>query len=69
MKILSVSDLCERWTYTRAGIYKLVKTAKFPEPIGVVNRGKTKVFNADDIKAYEQDKPWLFDEDQKQHLK
>lgn len=65
MKLLAVSDLCVRWTYTRAGIHKLIKTHEFPQPVAIVNQGKTKVFNLEDIKAYEQDRPWLFDVSEK----
>lgn len=65
MQLLSVVDLCARWTYTRAGIYKLVKSADFPKPMFIVSCGKTKLFSDEDIKHYERDKPWLFDENQK----
>jgi hypothetical protein len=65
MEILALADLVDRWTYTRAGIHKLSKRDDFPKPVAVVNRGRTKIFLLVDIQAYEQDKPWLFDDNQK----
>jgi hypothetical protein len=65
MQLLSIVDLCARWTYTRAGIYKLVKTAEFPAPTCTVSCGKTKLFAMEDIKNYEKERPWLFDKNQK----
>lgn len=61
MNLLSISDLCDRWSYTKSGIHKLVKTEEFPKPFAVVSRGKIKIFHEEDIKIYEQNKPWLFD--------
>lgn len=65
MQLLSFSDLQTRWGYTRAGIHKLAKAADFPMPFTLVSNGKIKLFREVDIVAYEQDKPWLFDERQK----
>lgn len=65
MKLLSVSDLSARWIYTRAGIHKLLKTNDFPLPISIVNQGKIKLFDIKDIEAYEQNKPWLFNKEEK----
>lgn len=65
MKLFAVSDLYARWNYTRAGIHKLLKKEDFPKPVDVVNCGKTKLFNSEDIEAYEKERPWLFDENQK----
>jgi hypothetical protein len=67
MEILALADLVDRWTYTRVGIHKLSKRDDFPKPVAVavVNRGRTKIFLVSDIAAYERDKPWLLDENQK----
>ena len=65
MKLLSIADLRERWVYSKAGIHKLTQTEKFPEPIAIVSNGKVKIFREEDIKAYEKNKPWLFDEELK----
>lgn len=65
MKLLSIVDLRLRWTYTKAGVHKLVKSKNFPQPFTTVSNGKVKLFTEEDIQAYEQDKPWLFDEEQK----
>lgn len=65
VNLLSISDLCERWVYTKAGIHKLTNTEKFPKPIAIVSKGKIKIFKEEDIKAYERNKPWLFDEELK----
>ena len=62
VNLLSISDLCDRWNYTKAGIHKLVKTKEFPKPYAIVSRGKIRVFHEEDIKIYEQNKPWLFDQ-------
>jgi hypothetical protein len=66
MKFLSFSDLQTRWGYTRAGIHNLAKKPNFPLPFAIVSNGKIKIFQVADIEAYEQGKPWLFDENQKQ---
>jgi len=65
MQLLSFADLQTRWGYTRAGVHKLAKAADFPMPFAIVSNGKIKLFREVDIVAYEQDKPWLFDERQK----
>lgn len=65
MQLLSFTDLQARWGYTRAGVHKLAKAADFPMPFALVSNGKMKLFREADIVAYEQDKPWLFDERQK----
>lgn len=71
MNLLSITDLCDRWNYTKSGIHKLVKTDEFPKPFSVVSRGKIRIFKEEDIKIYEQNKPWLFDQEikkQRQNL-
>ena len=65
MKLLGISDLCERWHYTKAGIHKLVKSKKFPPPIDTICKGRIKVFLEEDILNYEKKRSWLFDESQK----
>ena len=62
LPLFSISDLNERWHYTRAGIHKLVRREDFPKPMARINKGKIKVFSKEDIVAYEKDKPWLFNE-------
>lgn len=57
MKLLSISDLCDRWTYSKAGIHKLIKTEKFPKPLAIVSRGKVRIFKEEDIEIYENGKP------------
>ena len=71
VNLLSISDLCDRWRYTKSGIHKLVKTEGFPKPFAVVSRGKIRIFHEEDIRIYEQNKPWLFDQEikkQRQNL-
>jgi predicted DNA-binding transcriptional regulator AlpA len=65
VKLLSIADLCARWTYTKAGIHKLVKTEKFPKPFAIVSKGKVKIFREEDIVMYEKNKPWLFNQEMK----
>lgn len=71
VNLLSISDLCDRWGYTKSGIHKLVKTEEFPKPFAFVSRGKIRIFHEEDIRVYEQNKPWLFDQEikkQRQNL-
>jgi hypothetical protein len=65
MNLLSITDLCDRWIYTKAGIHKLVRTEDFPHPVGLVSRGKVRIFKEEDIKIYEHNKPWLFNQELK----
>jgi hypothetical protein len=65
MKLLGISDLCERWNYTKAGIHKLAKSKDFPAPIAKIGKGRIKVFSEEDISIYEITRPWLFDKSQK----
>ena len=64
-KLLSIADLCVRWTYTKAGVHKLVKTEQFPKPFAIVSRGKVKIYREEDIELYEKNKPWLFNQEMK----
>lgn len=71
MNLLSITDLCDRWNYTKSGIHKLVKTDEFPKPFAIVSKGKIRIFKEEDIKIYEQSRPWLFDQEikkQRQNL-
>jgi predicted DNA-binding transcriptional regulator AlpA len=71
VNLLSISDLCDRWNYTKAGIHKLIKEDEFPKPFAVVSRGKIRIFHEEDIRIYEQNKPWLFNQEikkQRQNL-
>jgi len=65
MKYFSVIDLYKRWSYTKPGVYKLVRRDDFPKPFAVVSEGRVKIFREDDIAEYEKNKPWLFDEKKK----
>lgn len=65
MKLLSIVDLRTRWKYTKGGMYKLAKSPNFPKPFMTVSNGKVKLYAEATIQAYETDKPWLFDEEQK----
>ena len=53
IRLFAIADLCERWQYTRAGVHKLIKTGDFPKPIAKVALGRTLIFSAEDILAYE----------------
>lgn len=62
MKLLSFSDLCVRWNYTRQNIHRLAKNSDFPEPIATVSLGKIKIYSEESILKYEKNKSWLFDD-------
>ena len=71
VNLLSITDLCYRWNYTKSGIHKLVKTDEFPKAFAIVSRGRIRIFKEEDIKIYEQNRPWLFDQEikkQRQNL-
>ena len=65
MNLLSITDLCDRWIYIKAGIHKLVRTEDFPKPISMVYRGKVRFFKEEYIKIYEHNKKWLFNQELK----
>lgn len=65
MKLLSIVDLRSRWNYTKGGVYKLAKSQDFPPAFMTVSNGKLKLYEEAAIQAYEQARPWLFDEEQK----
>jgi hypothetical protein len=65
MNLFSGADLAKRWNYSKAGVSKLIKSKEFPEPLGTINNGRSKVFSETSIILYEKGKPWLFDESQK----
>ena len=62
LNLLSISDLCDRWGYTKAGVHKLSKGKDFPKPGAIIGKKKIKVFSETDILEYESGKPWLFSE-------
>jgi len=44
--LLALSDLVARWTYTRAGVQRLIKAdPAFPMPVAAVNRGRTRIWD------------------------
>jgi predicted DNA-binding transcriptional regulator AlpA len=51
-KLLRISDFCERWNYTKAGIHKLAKPRDFPVPIGRIAKGRIKIFLEEGISIY-----------------
>lgn len=57
MEILGVADLVDRWTYTRQGVHKLIRSSDFPPPSLVINCGRTKAWRLADIEAYEAAHP------------
>jgi hypothetical protein len=65
VKLLSITDLCDRWTYSKAGIHKLARTDSFPKPFAIVSKGKVRIFKEEDIERYEKNKPWLFNQEMK----
>ena len=65
MNLLSITDLCDRWIYTKSGIHKLVRAEDFPKPFSMVSRGKIRVFKEEDIEIYEYNKKWLFNQELK----
>lgn len=64
-KYLTISDLKNRWIYTKAGIHKLTKSKDFPKPFAIVSNEKIKIYDEEDIAKYEYGKIWLFDENAK----
>lgn len=69
--LLALSDLVARWTYTRAGVQRLINVdPAFPGPVAVVNRGRTRIWDLAAIEAYETSRPWLLDAEAKvQHMR
>jgi hypothetical protein len=65
MNLFSGADLAKRWNYSKAGVSKLIKSKGFPEPLGTINNGRSKVFSEESINIYEEGKTWLFHKDQK----
>ena len=64
--ILAISDLAVRWSYTRAGVHVLAQQADFPLPIGQVCLNRIRLYALDDIRVYEQSRPWLLDTNEKE---
>lgn len=69
MDFLGNADLMKRWSYTRQGLWGMTKKDDFPKPIAIINNAKTPVYSLQDIEAYENDKPWLFDKELKDDRK
>lgn len=65
MNLFSGADLAKRWGYSNAGVLKLIRSIDFPEPLGTINNGRSKVFSESSIISYEKNKPWLFDKSEK----
>jgi hypothetical protein len=63
--LLGTADLVARWIYTRQGVHKLTRCVDFPEPWGVVNQGRTKLWLLEDIKVFEQQHPEVLNEGHK----
>ena len=61
MKLLGITDLVDRWNYTRQGIHqKMKQDDTFLKAIAVVNK-KTLVFNEDNIVNYQNNRKELTD--------
>jgi hypothetical protein len=45
MNLFSGADLAKRWNYSKARVSKLIKSKEFPEPLGTINNGRSKVFS------------------------
>jgi hypothetical protein len=57
LHLVGVTDLAERWSYTRQGVHKLAARPDFPAPLGAVNGGRIRVWSLADIEAFERDRP------------
>ena len=62
LALLGVADLATRWGYTRQGVHQLAARPGFPEPVALVNGGRTRVWLLTDIEAFEQGRPELGDQ-------
>ena len=60
-----ITDIVDRWVYTRQGLHKLTKTPTFPVPVFTINRGRTKVWLLSDIEIYEKAHPEVLTEEAK----
>lgn len=56
---LGMADLVARWTYTRMGAFKVTQHPDFPAPAFTINQGRVKVWQLDQVKAFEQMHPRL----------
>lgn len=56
---LGFRDLLARWVYTRQGIYKVLRYPDFPAVVFTINQGRTKVWAAGEIAAFEKRHPEL----------
>jgi len=57
-----VTDIVERWIYTRQGVHQLIQRIDFPSPAFTINKGRTKVGKLADIVAFEEKNPEVIDE-------
>ena len=63
LRLVGIGDLTARWVYTRQGVRRLSRSPAFPEPVAVINRGRTKVWRLEDIEAYERTHPEVLSEE------
>lgn len=66
MMFLGMADLIDRWIYSRQGVHQLTRSAGFPAPAFVINRGRTKGWAEADIVAFEASHPEVLSEGHKQ---
>jgi hypothetical protein len=62
MMYCGVTDIVDRWIYTRQGVHQLLQRSDFPLPVFTINRGRTKVWRLADIVAFEEKNPEVVDE-------
>jgi hypothetical protein len=58
-KLLTISDLTERWEMPRQSIHEKKNEKDFPIPIQFVSKGRTPLYLESDIESYEKAKPWI----------
>lgn len=63
--LVGIADLSERWNYSRQGVHRLTKLDDFPPPIAVINCGRTKVWQLNDLAQFEENHPELHSEEAK----
>lgn len=60
--ILGLTDIINRWIYTREGVRLLMKyDPEFPAPAGSINGGRNRFWLTSDIALYESTRRWLTD--------
>ena len=65
LQLLGTADLVARWVYTRQGVHKLTRCVDFPEPWGIFNQGRTKLWRLKEVEMFEQSHPEVLDEGHK----